>query len=129
MKLSASQQKGLVMSDHTRFSLDRPWKFPSWDNLKSSEAPWVYRGFWYHDGEGDYLVFVWKYSLDDAGWCYSGHIHRHTNIFEAIKTLFVYRKSVEVGLYDGAFVFYGRRHPSTVILGEPFPEALPDNRW
>ena len=112
-------------------SLDTVWKFPAWDNLMSSVPPWVYRGFWYHDGDGDFLVFIWSYSVAECGCCesYSGHIYRFRHVLDAIKTLSAYRDDVERGRYDGAFIFYGRRRPSILVLGRIFPEPLPDGRW
>lgn len=112
-------------------SLDKPWRFPVWDNLKTSDAPWVHRGFWYHDGDGEYIVFVWKYSYDERDRpSYSGYIHRYVTLLEAIKNLDSYRKYIDGETYDGGLIFLGsRRMLRHSVIGELFPESLPDERW
>lgn len=113
------------------FSLDRPWAFPGWDNLKSSVPPWEHRGFWYHNGDGDYIVFIWTESLKSCGccWGYSGHIYRYPTFLEAVKGLGIYSGSITDGKYAGGLIFFDRRNEIAISIGEQFPEPLPDNRW
>lgn len=124
------------MSNHTQMppSLDKPWNFGAWDCLKTSYAPCTYRGFWYHNGDGDKLVVIWRHSFDEGGrWTVSGDIYRCKTGLEALELWRSLQSKVgrDGGQdYDGLFIFHGNRRISEPsIIGEMFPHPLPDGRW
>jgi hypothetical protein len=118
------------MSNYTigQPTLDRPWRFQSWDILESSTPPWQHRGFWYSNGDGDYVVVSWRWAFDKDGYkSICGSIHRETDLIKTLKLGKVLKESKPGGWGGGVLVF--KKDRMLWSDGETFPLPLPDGRW
>jgi hypothetical protein len=109
-------------------TLDRPWRFQSWDNLESPTPPWQYRGFWYRNGDGDYVVVRWMWAFDEGGYqCVCGSVHREKHLLKALRLVRILKESNPGGWGGGTLLF--KKHQLLWSTGETFPLPLPDGRW
>ncbi len=106
-------------------TLDKPWKFPSWDNLKSSEPPCVFWDLSYGNGDGDYIVLSWDFA--DSPSDYQGNVYRVESLEKAKCLFWSLMIDVAEDRYCGVYIFY--RHEQLSHFGMRFPMPLPDGRW
>lgn len=109
-----------------------PWHFAPWDNLRESEPSWIIRNMWYEGEDGEMLVVEFSCCDCPCGWQgtitrWESSVHARSH-FERIAAEIRTDRSMKVGVY----LFW--KLQKVDHCGKKFSEytglpELPDGRW